>query len=44
MKQTRPILGITMGDPFGIGPDKDTKDLTLYGWLAKRQEKDNIEN
>ncbi len=38
MKNSRPILGITMGDPFGIGSkiaDKDIKDLTLYGWLAK---------
>jgi len=27
MKQTRPIIGITMGDPAGIGPEVATKTL-----------------
>jgi 4-hydroxy-L-threonine phosphate dehydrogenase PdxA len=28
MKDTKPVLGITMGDPFGIGPEIAVKALS----------------
>lgn len=28
MRDTRPIIGITMGDPFGVGPEIAVKSLS----------------
>ena len=35
MENKRPIIGISMGDPFGNGPEITA--TTLNGWISKEE-------